>query len=112
MITTIHNTILRERLSTNYTRKIQQIKEDLFSMVMSAVEIKKEEYTTQFTNELSQFWNQQHNLSKDERLTSTMLSLVDELQKNIIKSTKRIYAVKTDFFLTTRTVHVMRRPLF
>ncbi|CAF1346209.1 unnamed protein product, partial [Rotaria sordida] len=101
LITTIIDPHQRERLSNNYTRIIQQAKVDLMMILTTGAEIKRQEHQKVFDMTMAKLWTDQRHLPIDKRLTTTMLSFIDERQKNIIKCVKCIYALKTSFFMKT-----------
>ncbi|CAF3734723.1 unnamed protein product [Rotaria sordida] len=98
LITSITNSQQRERLSNNYMRIIQRAKADLMMALTQATEIKTQEHQTNFDTFMAQLWNDQRHLPQQERLSTTMLLLIDDRQKNILKCVKHIYALKPSFF--------------
>ncbi|CAF1255962.1 unnamed protein product [Rotaria sp. Silwood1] len=97
-ITTIMNTVLRERLSSNYIRIIQRTKADLMMILTTAAEIQNEQHQNAFNTFMAQMWNDQRKLPKNEQLNPTMLLLIDDRQKNILACTKHIYSLKTNYY--------------
>lgn len=106
VITSILDPVASERLSSQYTRIIQNTKEALMSIYTTAMEIKKEEYHTEFESLMSSFWNYQHSLPKNERFNTKILALIDERQRNITQCVKHIYSFKSNFFIATETIHI------
>ena len=105
-ITTLSDPIIRERLSKEYQRIIQQAKEDLTSVLTRASEAKKIDCQKNFDRETAEIWKTQHQLPIHERLTSRMLALIEQRQKNIIECIKCIYILKDDFFRIVPTTTI------
>lgn len=106
MITSLVDSTVRERLSSQYIRIIQNTKEALMSILTTAIDIKKDEFHKKFETTMNSFWNRQHNLEINERLTTRMLAIIDERQRNIVDCIKHIYKFKSNFFRATETIHV------
>ncbi|CAF1164151.1 unnamed protein product [Rotaria sordida] len=105
-IITLMDPKLRKPLLNNYIRIIQRAKADLMTVLTTAAEIKKEEHQKKFDRVMAKLWTDQHHLPNNERLTTTMLSLIDERLKNILECVKRIYAIKADFCVKIPTIHI------
>ena len=75
-ITTISDSITRERLSHDYTRIIQRAKADLMMVLTTAAEAKSKDCQKIFDQETIEMWKSQNQLLVHERLTPTMLTLM------------------------------------
>jgi len=98
-ITTISDSIIRERLSNEYLRIIERTKADLTRVLTTAAEAKKIDCEKKFIRETAEIWKKQRQLPIEERLTTTMLTSVEERQKNIVECLKHIYELKGNLFL-------------
>ncbi len=110
-ITTISDPVICERLSNQYQRIIERAKFDLMNVLTTAAEAKKNDSQKKFDEEIAEIWKSQHQYPIDERLTPTMLTIIEQRRKNIIECVKWIYHLKGDFAckapLTTTTMTVI-----
>lgn len=102
-ITTISDSTLRERLSTQYIRIIQRAKADLVDVLTTASEAKRNDCEKKYDQETSDIWKNQRQLPATERLTPTMVAFIEQRQKLIITCLKRIYQLKDNFILYAPT---------
>lgn len=88
-ITTISDHAVRERLSNQYQMIIQRAKEDLTRVLTSATEAKRTDCQNKFDKETTEIWKNQRELPKLEQLSSTMVTLIEQRQKNVIACLKQ-----------------------
>lgn len=88
----------REHLSTEYTKVIDRVKNEMTHLLTRAAEVVKDDWERLFNTETADIWNKQHQLSKTERLPSLCLTIIEERQQNIIDAIRRICQMKRDFF--------------
>ncbi|CAF4285090.1 unnamed protein product [Adineta steineri] len=98
-ITTISDSTIRERLSNEYQRIIQRTKAVLTNILRSAMEAKSIDCEKKFEKETAEIWKDQRQLPTHERLSSAMVTLIEQRQKNIIECLKYIYELKDNFLV-------------
>jgi hypothetical protein len=99
LITMLTDDNIRQKLSLDYMKMIQQTKDDLTNILITAAQINKNNCEKKFHDDLANIWNNQRQLSTHERLSPGMVTLIERRQTNIIQCIKVIYACKMDFFL-------------
>ena len=99
MITAIHDSSERARLTEAYSRWIHQAKSDLVNVMISASNVTKRASQKQFNDTLTEIWNDQHRLPEHERLSTGMLRLIDQRKTNIADCFQSIYIFKAQFSL-------------
>jgi len=97
-ITTLSDSTIRQHLTNNYQRIIQQAKFDLARVLKAAAQAKKADAVKIFDQRMAELWNNQHQYPEQERLTRRMLTLIEQRQKNISQCAERIYNLKSDFY--------------
>ena len=105
-ITTISDSATRERLSNQYQMIIQRTKADLTRVLTSATEAKRSDCQNKFDRETAEIWKNQREFTKLEQLSPTMITLIEQRQKNIIACLISIYAMKSNFLLKASTTRV------
>ncbi len=108
-ITTLADSVLRQRLSNEYQRIIQRAKCDLIKVETIATEAKKNECEKKYGKEIGQIWKDQRQYPMHERITRKMLDIIERRQKNITECLKLIYKLKDEFCLRAppRTLTIM-----
>jgi hypothetical protein len=69
------------------------------NVLATAAEVKRNDSQKTFDKETAEIWTNQRQLPIHERLTPTMLTIIEQRQKNIIECVKCIYELKGNFFL-------------
>lgn len=89
---------IRDELMHNYKKIIDQAKYDLTHVLIRAATVIKDDCQRVFNTELEKVWSEQRRLSSEGRLSTTLLTLIEERQENIVQTVKQIYQLKMDFF--------------
>lgn len=108
-ITTISDFSIRARLIKQYYNILQRAKDDLLNIYVEANRCKRLDCEKICHLTMSEIWQTQGNLPSQDRLTSRMLSVIEDRQKNIIDYMKSIYDLMGNliqFLPTTRKVVV------
>ena len=84
---------------------------DLFLLFVCtrASEARNNDYQKKFDQEIAKMWKNQRQQPAHERLTSTMLEIIEQRQNNVIECIKAIYRLKGDFYarVPPRTLLIM-----
>ena len=99
LITTLTDSVTRKRLSDEYKRIITGARANLLFVYTRASEARNEYHEKKFDQEMTKMWKNQHQQPAHERLTPTMLKIIEQRQKNIIECFKTIYRLKGDFYV-------------
>lgn len=102
-IKTIHDSVVRTGLSQDYRRVIDRANVDLAHVLTSACQAAKVDCEKRLNTTLAAMWRDQRRLPNSARLSSTMLSLIEQRQKNITACVTQIYSLKSDFLLKIPT---------
>lgn len=99
LITSLSDPVIRQQLSDQYQRIVERTKADLLFVYTCAVDMNKD-YTQKKSNQtIAEMWKNQHQQSVHEQFTPTMLTIIEQRQKNIIECVRTIYHLKGDFYV-------------
>jgi hypothetical protein len=98
---------IRASLLKQYTRIIDFAKFDLNKIMTTAAATVKQDSQRELGGFMAEVWLEERRLPESERLTTSMLQLIEKRQANVIACVKVIYDQKLQFFLKTPTV-IMR----
>lgn len=99
MVQHVRDRALREELSKRYTEIIDRVKYDVTYILTRAAEVIKDDCQRLLDTETQEIWQKQRQLPAKERLSTILLTLIEDRQKNIVESVRRICHLKMDFFL-------------
>ena len=102
---------MRASLLSQYVAIIDRAKYDLNTIMITAAATVKQDAQRELDGFVAEVWLDERREPESERLTTSMLQLIDQRQSNIIDCIRIIYAQKVQFFLRTPTV-VGDRALF
>ena len=104
----IQDPAVRDALSQDYRRVIERTNVDLAHVLTSACQAAKVDCEKTLNTTLAEMWRDQRRLPNSARLSSTMLSLIEQRQKNITACVTQIYSLKSDFLLKIPTMTAIR----
>lgn len=98
MIDSIQDETIRKKLSKHYIQIVEQAKADIMILARDTAERQMHQYQKQYDMEMNQMWQNEKILPTDQRLTSTMIHLMEKRLVNIDARTEYIYKCKAQLF--------------
>ncbi|CAM4983549.1 unnamed protein product [Rotaria socialis] len=89
---------VRKKLSKHYIEVAEQAKTDIMILARDAAERQMPQYQTKYNMEMNQVWQHEKILSTGQRLTSTMIHLMEKRLANIDARVEYIYKCKAQLF--------------
>ncbi|CAF5144860.1 unnamed protein product, partial [Rotaria magnacalcarata] len=89
---------VRKKLSKHYIEVAEQAKTDIMILARDAAERQMRQYQTKYNMEMNQVWQHEKILSTGQRLTSTMIHLMEKRLANIDARVEYIYKSKAQLF--------------
>lgn len=99
LITDLSDRVIRQKLSDQYQETIRQAKDNLLFIYTRASEARNDEYQKKFDQTMANMWKNQREQPADERLTPTMLAIIERRQININECMKELYRLKNEFYV-------------
>ncbi|CAF1670998.1 unnamed protein product [Rotaria magnacalcarata] len=94
LIVTAHSAMMQEKFFKQYAEIESHTSTNKVTISLDLIKQHMHQCQKQFNNELEQMWHNQRTLSSDQRLTSTMLHLIDQRLANIDARLECIYKFK------------------
>jgi hypothetical protein len=98
VIDSIQDANMRKKLSKHYIQIVEQAKADIMILARDTAERQMRQYQKQYDMEMNQMWQHEKILPTDQRLTSTMIHLMEKRLVNIDARTEYIYKCKAQLF--------------
>ncbi|CAF4336398.1 unnamed protein product [Rotaria magnacalcarata] len=98
IIDSIQDITVRKKLSKHYIEVAEQAKTDIMILARDAAERQMRQYQKQYNMEMNQVWQHEKILSTGQRLTSTMIHLMEKRLANIDARVEYIYKCKAQLF--------------
>ena len=95
---------MRASLLNQYIAIVDRAKYDLNTIMITAATAVKQDAQRALDGFVVEVWLDERRQPESERLTTSMLHLIEQRQSNIIDGVRTIYAQKLPFFLKTPTV--------
>ena len=84
----------QQQLYLQYRKVAEKAKEDMIQLYLSSAKTQMDHYQKQFKDEETQMWMKQNKLPANEKLTTTMVDLLEKQLKNISESIECVYSYK------------------
>ncbi|CAF1340290.1 unnamed protein product, partial [Rotaria magnacalcarata] len=98
IIDSIQDGTIRKKLSKHYIEVVEQAKADIMILARDAAERQMCQYQTKYNMEMNQMWQHEKILPTDQRLTSTMIHLMEKRLANIDARLEFICKCKAQLF--------------
>jgi len=98
VIDNIQDVTMRKKLSKQYTEVTEQAKTHIILLAQDTAEGQMRQYQKQYIMEMNQVWQHEKMLPSDQRLTSTMIHLMEQRLANIDARLEYIYKCKAQLF--------------
>ena len=99
LIQSIGDNQIRQQLSQRYERILGQTKIELITILLQSAEAKMRQYQDEFDQEMAQLWQHYRQSSIEQRITRSMMNLIDQRLANITERFQAIhqYQIKSFF---------------
>ncbi|CAF5083605.1 unnamed protein product, partial [Rotaria magnacalcarata] len=97
-IDSIQDITVRKKSSKHYIEVAEQAKDDIMILARDTAEGQMRQYQKQYNMEMNQVWQHEKTLPLDQRLTSTMIHLMEKRLANIDARVEYIYKCKAQLF--------------
>ena len=101
---------MRASLTSQYTKIIDRAKFDLNNIMTTASATLKHDSQRELDGFLAEVWVEERRLSEQDRLSASMLQLIEKRQTNITDCVRSIYAQKIEFLLKVPIVIMREFP--
>ncbi|CAF4595043.1 unnamed protein product, partial [Rotaria magnacalcarata] len=98
VIDSIQDITVRKKSSKHYIEVAEQAKDDIMILARDTAEGQMRQYQKQYNMEMNQVWQHEKTLPLDQRLTSTMIHLMEKRLANIDARVEYIYKCKAQLF--------------
>ena len=95
---TINDPVMRQRLFDRQEKTMQQTKTEMIAILIQGAEANMRECQKKFDSEMVQLWKNYRTTTNDQRLTKSMIDLLDERSLNITERFQLIYNYKIKYF--------------
>jgi hypothetical protein len=94
----IHDPTVRQRLSNRQEKILQQTKMEMIAILITTAETTMRQCQKEFDVAMTKLWHDYRHSSSDQRLTKSMIDLIDEHFTNITERFQAIYNFKLKYF--------------
>ena len=101
----IDNQNVRPNLHDQYFNVAQKAKEEMMKLYLSSAEEQMHRYQQQFTAKMKPFQDEPASQTTRPKLTSAMVRLIKQRQKNVSESVKCVYKYKSDLMHLDDSMH-------
>jgi hypothetical protein len=104
IIDSIQDETIRTKLFKHYVEVVEQAKVDIMILARDTAERRMHQYQKQYNMEMNQMWQNEKLLPIDQRLTSTIIYLMEQRLVNIDARLEYIYKCKAQLNQLHRNV--------